>query len=191
MPVYRLFIAVDLPAEAQKILADWQQSLKNAKAVRWTRPEQIHLTLQFLGDVPVEAVDAIPRALQATVSAAPVFQFKLAGVGVFPNFKAPRIVWAGITEGAEQLASLYRAVIAATEPLGFAPESRPFKPHLTIGRVQNWAQSNDYAQIAATVQNCPAHPGATVTVNHLTLMRSELKPAGPIYTPLAKIGLGR
>lgn len=189
MPNHRLFIAVDLPAEVRKVLADQQQQLKQAKAVRWTRPEQIHLTLQFLGDVPVEAVDAIPRALQSAVSVLPAFQFNLTGVGVFPNFKAPRIVWAGITEGAEQVALLYRAVITATRPLGFTPESRPFTPHLTIGRVQTWARLDDYAQISAAIRNCPAHAAATVTVDHVTLFRSELKPSGPIYTPLAKIGL--
>lgn len=189
-PHYRLFIAVDLPPETLQALAQTQKRLKSAKAVRWTKPQQIHLTLQFLGDTPAARVEAIAHALQREVSPLPAFSLTLNGVGVFPNLKRPRIIWAGLAGQSDALQALHRAVIAATQTVGFIPEKRPFKPHLTIGRVQKWANPGDYAAIRQTIQRAPIAEIAAFSVDHISLIRSRLTPAGPIYTQLTRIDLG-
>ena len=187
---YRLFIAVDLPPEARQSLAQVQSRLKSAGAIRWTKPQQIHLTLQFLGDTPATQVEAITHALQRKVSPLPPFPLTLNGVGVFPNLKRPRIVWAGITGEGDALKALHRAVISATQTVGFQAEERPFKPHLTIGRVQKWAKPANYAAIRQVIQRSPVTEIAAFPVDHISLIRSQLTPAGPIYTQLAGIDLG-
>jgi 2'-5' RNA ligase len=189
MTEYRLFIAIELPKTTKEALAKVQDHLKGARAVRWTRPEQIHLTLQFLGNVPIEKMEAIIDALQATVPHLVPFELTLTGVGAFPNLKRPRVIWAGVSNSISPLQDLHRAVIVATKTVGFKPEERPFKPHLTFGRVQKWAGRNDYAQIQQVIQDTQVGYIATFSVDHIGLIRSQLKPEGPIYTTLATINL--
>ncbi len=188
---YRLFIAVDLPPEARQSLAKVQSRLKSAGAIRWTKPQQIHLTLQFLGDTPATQVEAITNALQRKVSPLPAFSIRLNGVGVFPNLKRPGIIWAGVTGEGDALKSLHHAVIAATQTVGFTPEKRPFKPHLTIGRVQKRAKPSDYAAIRQVIQHSTITEIAAFRIDHISLIRSQLNPAGPIYTQLARVDLSR
>ncbi len=187
---YRLFIAIDLSPEARQALAQVQGKLKSAGAVRWTKPQQIHLTLQFLGNTPAAQVEAITHALQRKVSPLSPFTLTLNGVGVFPNLKRPRIIWVGVTGKEDALKALHRAVISATQTVGFQAEKRPFKPHLTIGRVQKWAKPGDYAAIRQAIQRSPVTEIAACSVDHISLIRSRLTPAGPIYTQLAGIDLG-
>lgn len=187
---YRLFIAIELPSSAKMALGTVQGKLKSATAVRWINPNSIHLTLQFLGETPVTQVEVISEALRKTVPALAPFTLSLAGVGVFPNLKHPRIVWAGISDGADEVKTLNKAVIDVTRTIGFQPESRPFAPHLTIGRTQKWARNNDYAQIASEVKDCRVAHIDRFPVNRVGLIRSQLTPKGPIYTSLATIRLG-
>ncbi|HEY84882.1 MAG TPA: RNA 2',3'-cyclic phosphodiesterase [Chloroflexi bacterium] len=186
---YRLFIAIDLPPEARQSLARVQDKLKSVRAIRWAKPQQIHLTLQFLGDTPIARVEAISDALQLEVSSLSSLGLTLNGVGVFPNPKRPRIIWAGLGGEGDALKALHRAVISATQTVGFQAEKRPFKPHLTIGRVQKWAKSSDYAAIRQVIQRNPIAEIATFSVDHISLIRSQLKPTGPIYTQLARVDL--
>ena len=190
MPDYRLFIAVELPDEVQQELAGVQKQLQTAPAVRWTKPHQIHLTLQFLGNTPAEQVAPLSQALQETVGTVAGFNLLLAKIGAFPNAHRARIIWAGIATGKESLQQLYQAVINATQSLGFEPEKRAFKPHLTIGRVQKWATPRDLSGIAKTLRQTEVGSIAAFPVNQIALIKSELKPSGPVYTPLAHINLG-
>ncbi len=161
------------------------------RAVRWTKPAHIHLTLQFLGDVPVGRVDAIVDALNQTAPSVAAFDLSPAGVGAFPGLKRPRIIWVGVaSSAAEAPASLHRAVIRATQTVGFTPEARPFSPHLTIGRVQKWAGKTDYARIADIITRTPIESVGGFTVRRISLVRSQLKPTGPVYTTLAEVPMG-
>jgi len=191
MTHYRLFIAVELPPDVRQSLGRVQEKMKSVRAIRGTKPQQIHLTLQFLGDTPTAKVDAIAEALQHTVSPLSPFSVTLNGIGAFPNLKRPRVIWTGVSGQVDELKTLHRAVLDATKTVGFEPESRPFKPHLTFGRVQKWAKFNDYTNIRQVVERSQIGEIAAFQVAHIGLIRSQLKPSGPIYTELARIDLTR
>ncbi len=188
MPNYRLFIAIELPAEAQMALRNVQRALPKLPAVRWTNPANIHLTLQFLGDYPAARVETLLNALRSAESNPP-FELTLATIGAFPNLKRPRIIWAGVTGDTAALTALHRAVVSATAALGFAAEKRPFKPHLTLGRVKPWARGNDHRAIAAALNGATVGDIATVPVGKFSLIRSQLTREGAIYTPLGSVFL--
>ena len=185
---YRLFIAITLPREAQMSLAEIQRRLSPLKAVRWTKFTLIHLTLQFLGDTPTTLLPELSAALTDAVSGLPPFTLSLATVGTFPNLRRPRIVWAGVTQ-TEMLSNLYHAVTTATASVGIPADKKPFKPHLTIGRVQKWARGDDFRHIAATIEQANIGDIAAFSVEHIALIRSQLTRQGPIYTPEAQISL--
>ncbi len=191
MPEYRLFIAIELPAVIKSALETVQQTYTRVAAVRWTTPQQIHLTLQFLGNVPIKNVEHIIAALRASkIPTLHSFDLTLATVGAFPNTKRPRIIWVGVTtnEG-DSFNALYQSVIASTQTVGFEPEHRAFKPHLTIGRVQKWARARDYRQIEHALGQTNVGQIGTFRVTHISLIRSQLTKQGPIYTTLAKVFL--
>ena len=185
---HRLFIAIELPAETQSALANVQRALSPLAAVRWTNTANIHLTLQFLGDTDTALIPALSAALAETVAAVPVFSLSLATVGAFPNLKRPRIIWAGVGTSAA-LTALHRAVTTATATVNIPADKKPFKPHLTIGRVRNRARGGDFRAIAAAVSRENIGEIATVRVAHISLIRSQLTRRGPIYTPLAEFQL--
>ena len=186
---YRLFIAVELPPDARRALAAIPPALDCGRAVRWTKPENIHLTLQFLGNTPAGRVEAIVAALKETVPPLSPFRLTLAGVGAFPNARRPRVVWVGVGGETGRLAELHRAVITATRTVGFRLENRPFKPHLTIARVQKWAGRSDYARIEAALRDSDIGEVAALPVESVALIRSQLRPQGARYTTLAVIPL--
>lgn len=169
-------------------LRNVQRALPKLPAVRWTKPANIHLTLQFLGDYPAVQVEMLLDALQS-VETHPPFELTLATTGAFPNLKRPRIIWAGVTGETAALTALHRAVVSATAALGFEAEKRPFKPHLTLGRVKAWARSNDHRAIAAALNETTVGTIATVAVEKFSLIRSQLTREGAIYTPLGSVFL--
>jgi RNA 2',3'-cyclic 3'-phosphodiesterase len=188
----RSFVAVELDDNAREALTRLQGELKRLspnRTVRWTKPETIHLTLQFLGDVPPGDVDALGTALQAACTGLPGFDMTLQGLGVFPNPKRPRIVWVGISERSGVLRDLQRRVGEALAPLGFPPEKRPFKPHLTIGRAARDAAQSDLQQVGALMGKIDVPKLAVVPVDHVCLMKSDLRPSGAVYTPLKVVTL--
>jgi 2'-5' RNA ligase len=133
----RLFIAADLPAAVRARLGEAQRSLAALPFdVRWTRPDGIHLTFTFLGEVPADRADGIRAALRTSGcrGMAPV-ALAARGVGVFPDRGRPRVIWAGIVGEVEAAGRVKRTIDEALVPLGVTPEERPFRPHLTLGRV--------------------------------------------------------
>jgi 2'-5' RNA ligase len=188
----RSFVAVELSDEVRQALAAVQRDLKVQAppgAVRWTRPDSIHLTLQFLGDILPDQVEAIAGALRAACAGRAPFAFELAGAGVFPNLNRPRVVWVGVVEPSGALSALQQRVVQALAPLGFVPEERGFSPHLTIGRAARDAGSRDLAALGALVARAGIGSLGRVAVNAVNLMKSDLKPDGAVYTPLAVIPL--
>jgi 2'-5' RNA ligase len=190
----RSFVAVELTDAARRALAGVQRDLKTQAppgAVRWTRPDSIHLTLQFLGDILPEQVEAVAGALDAACAGRAPFAFELAGAGVFPNLNRPRVVWVGVVEPSGALAALQQRVAQALAPLGFSPEERAFTPHLTIGRAARDAGPRDLAALGALVARAGIGSLGRVDVDHVNLMKSNLKPDGAVYTPLAVIPLAK
>jgi 2'-5' RNA ligase len=186
MDSVRAFIAIELPPAILKALGDLQDRLKQdvpPKLVRWVRPQGIHLTLKFLGDVPQAKVDAIAEALQDACAPHAPFSLSVGGMGCFPNPRRPRVVWVGVDEPSGALVRLQRDVERAIGPLGFPPEKRRFSPHLTLGRVKG----RDRDAVVALGEYVSR---ATVRVGELQaeavhVMRSELLPGGAVYTELA------
>lgn len=191
---WRLFAALELPAEWQTYLARLIDSLKNevtSEAVRWARPAGIHLTLKFYGEVRADMAPALEAALRQAAAGYAPLALTLAGLGVFPALRAPRVVWVGVTGDLTPLMELQRAVETGAAALGFAPEARGFAPHLTLGRIGGRLSPAD----SQTLQRALAAPlsggPAPAAFTGLSLMRSELRgPGGARYTCLAQIDFG-
>ena len=186
MDTVRAFIAIELTPTILNALGDLQDRLKQdvpPKVVRWVRPQGIHLTLKFLGDVPGAQIAAVAEALQeACVPHAP-FSFSIGGMGCFPNPRRPRVVWVGVDEPSGALARLQRDVERAIGPLGFPPEQRRFSPHLTLGRVKG-GDRDAVASLGEYVSRAKVRVGE-MQAEAVHLMRSELLPGGAVYTELA------
>lgn len=158
-----------------------------ARNVAWVAPENLHVTLKFLGSVEEERLPAVGGTLAAVASAVRGFELAIAGLGAFPTVTRPRVVWAGLTAGAEPLASLAAAVEVALEPLGFAREERPFVGHVTLGRVREPRRDPG---LTRALTAAPGRSFGRMAVDRLTLMRSDLSPRGARYTPLGSWPLG-
>jgi 2'-5' RNA ligase len=192
MPGIRSFVAIELPDEARKALGSLQRDLRGRvppDAVRWTRPESIHLTLNFLGDVAPGSIEQIVAALQEVSAAHSTFAFEIAGVGVFPDPKRPRVVWAGVSESSGVLVALQNDAARLLAPLGFEPEKRPFKPHLTLGRAGRHASPHELAELGEVIAQTKVGTLARVSVDHISLMKSDLRPSGAVYSQQAVISL--
>lgn len=131
----RLFIAVRLPEPLRTALGeDCARLSRELEFAKWVHPEDYHITLQFLGDTGRERIPALIDALKAAAAEASPFKLELSRAGTFGTAKAPRVLWAGVAGDRTALEALHRRVVAATGPLGFVPENRPYSPHITLAR---------------------------------------------------------
>jgi 2'-5' RNA ligase len=190
-PSVRLFVAVDLSEAAREAIAAEQRRIAaaisgTASSLKWVKPEQAHLTLVFLGNVDPALAASVVETFRADVGLPP-FDLVLEGVGVFPPRGAPRVLWVGASEGAEEVTLLQRELAARVERLGIALEQRPFHPHLTIGRWRDSRPPDRDRAVGAARKGVLAR----VHVESATLYQSKLSPAGPAYTPLAHANLTR
>jgi len=182
----RTFIAIELTPAILKRIGDLQARLKEDVPhglVRWTRPGGIHLTLKFLGEVPVTQVDAIAEAMREACTPYASFSFAVGGLGCFPNPRRPRVIWVGVDEASGVLARLQRDVERAIKPLGYPPERRGFSPHLTLGRVKG--RDRDALQALGTYVSRAQVRVGEMRATSVSLMRSDLLPGGAVYTELA------
>lgn len=188
MALIRTFIAIAVDDRLRDALAEVQQHLREVGAgVAWVRPAGMHLTLKFLGDVEDTRVPEIAAAMAPVAAASVPFAATLAGTGVFPAPRRPRVLWAGITTGADALAALAAGIDDALTPLGFPRETRPFSPHLTLGRVKD---PGDHHALLARLGTYAETEFGTTPVREITLYRSDLSPQGATYTALATAPLG-
>ena len=185
----RLFIAVDLDDAARAAMGAEQKRVAAAmgdarSSVKWVKPEQMHLTLVFLGEVSEGHAPAIVDSVNQPV-AMPAFGITFQGLGVFPSHGGPRALWVGITDGGAELSELQREIARRVTDAGIVLESRPFHPHLTLGR---WRQSrpSDRRRILSA-----SRPDVVtrVAVPVATLYQSRISSAGPTYTALARANL--
>ncbi len=187
MPGYRSFVCIELPEEIKKKLAELQSRLRPlAKgSVSWPKPEGLHLTLKFLGDVDPGRLDAAADALLAGCAESHGFHVSLRGTGGFPDLRAPRVLWAGLSEPSGELKKLQLRMEQAFLANGFAAEERPFSPHLTIARVK---APREVAALARQWQDTVLED-LCFSVQEVVLMRSDLRPEGAAYTPLRRARL--
>jgi len=184
----RCFIAVELDESVKTELGRLQKRL--AKQLRgdefginWVKPERIHLTLKFLGDVDDTLIPEICSAVSEAAEHFSPFEIELSGLGCFPpNNRPARVLWAGITTGAETLGELAEAIDLNLGVLDFGPETRKFSPHLTLARIK---QPNAGKSVRNLVEQSPVDIIAGQTVGEITVFQSELTRSGPIYTSLA------
>ena len=190
----RSFIAVELPSAARDAVERVMRDLRATAGdgVRWVRPEGIHLTLKFLGDIDVDSVPAISTALDRCAAFAAPFDLIVEGVGVFPNARRPRVVWVGLGRALESLQGLQQSVERELEALGFARERRAFTPHLTLGRVRDGVSAQQGRALSEAIAGASVQPGVDLPVRELALMKSDLRPTGAVYTRLhaARLGIG-
>jgi 2'-5' RNA ligase len=183
----RLFVAVGLPPGHRASLAGVCERGRRG-GVRWVGPENVHLTLKFLGDVDEALLADLKAALAAVAAAAEPFALSLKAGGCFPNARAPRVIWIGLAEGAEEAVALAAAVERALEPLGFAREKRPFRPHLTIGRVKDVQAGAPTA--ANKIERLKEYDVPPATAEAVALIKSTLTPEGSIYEEIGRFRLG-
>jgi 2'-5' RNA ligase len=176
----RAFVAVFPPPEVRKEIHASARRLLSGYQVRWVRPENVHLTLKFLGDVREEALDGICAALGEVCAEYAPFDVGLMGLGAFPSARRARILWAGAGVGSDLLRSLAADVDAALVLLGFESEERPYTPHLTLGRIRGRPASLDLP---------PAAKGPGFRAERVELMESTLTSEGAVYKTLKAFAL--
>jgi 2'-5' RNA ligase len=187
----RLFVALEPPEPVRRRLAAVADELRRAAGragdeVRWVRPENVHLTLQFLGAVPEERVAAVEAALRDAAAGGRPLSLSLHGAGGFPNARRPRVLWAGLEGDLAPLAALAADLGARLAKLGFPPEDRPFSPHLTLGRAREGRGAPGLAGALARAAQAEATPWRAT---ELVLFESHLSPRGPRYEAVARIAL--
>lgn len=181
----RTFIAIDLPDEVKAYLTAVSKELSRQLpkgAVRWVKPEQMHLTLRFLGDTAVSQLNLLYDTLDTNLAEAKPFTLKLSQLGAFPNKERPRVIWVGIGGEMKALNLTQSQVVQAVTSLNFPPDKLKFKPHLTLGRVKNLDGFKN-KKWGGRVESL----AFGVTAVHL--IQSELNQSGPIYKTLHSINL--
>lgn len=185
---WRTFCAIELSAEVQERLAEHAQQLrqKNPKAsASWSKPENVHLTLKFFGNVPTQNVTQISAAGSRVASEFSSFQIRIGGTGVFPRRSRPQVLWIGVEDSSGRLSDLQQRLEEEFAREGFAKEDRGFRPHLTIARLR---RPEDARQLAE--DHIQTKFGfIELPVNEFVLFRSELSPKGSIYTVISKHAL--
>ncbi len=188
----RTFIAIPLSPLVVTKLGNVQRALRRTcpeQAVSWVKPENIHLTLFFLGDIVPERRAPVEAALSVVARHVHPFTFSVQGMGAFPNLNRPRVIWVGIEEPTGQLALLHRAVNEAMANVGFQPEDRRFSPHLTLARIRQRASREEAQAMGEAVRRAEVGHLGDVTVEELVFFRSVLKSSGAEYTPLARFAI--
>jgi RNA 2',3'-cyclic 3'-phosphodiesterase len=183
----RCFIAVEIPGALKKLVAETTEVLKKFGAdVRWVPAEHVHITLKFLGDTEESLVVRICDALSERLSSYSPFYINISGVGYFPDIRRPRVIWVGIEES-PALNRLASDVESEMSGLGYSREGRAFSPHLTIGRVRS---RKGIPAMMKGLEKLAAASFGSLEIGRVTLMKSELRPAGAEYSRLAEISFG-
>jgi RNA 2',3'-cyclic 3'-phosphodiesterase len=183
----RLFIAIELPEDVRQAIAKVQQQLQTSGAdANWTRPEGIHLTLKFLGDVPEAKVAGVLQGMTDAAQGTGTLRFEVSGAGAFPSAKAPRVLWLGLTGDTARLAALQRAVEDAMAAAGFEREERNFSPHLTLARIRFPRPRDNWERRIEGIRDVRL---GGFDADRVSLMKSELHPGGAVYTEVGGVDL--
>ena len=187
----RTFIAVDVPDMVKSALGDLTGGLREEglSEVRWTRPQGIHLTLKFLGNIDPLMASGILDGMKTAVQGKAPFQLGLGSLGVFPNIAKPRVIWMGLAGELEQLRLLQEAVEEQTLALGFSRDKRGFTPHLTLGRIRNSLPAPKREILSQAINTTSFPSSLSWQVREANLIHSTLTPEGAIYRKLGTVPL--
>jgi 2'-5' RNA ligase len=184
----RSFLAIELPEAIRRKIEEVQKDLKLSHAdVRWVSPEKIHLTLKFFGSIDESRIDPIVKSIGGPTQTSSPFSLAVRGMGAFPRLKNPRVIWMGLVDEKEILPSFQRELEKELRKIGFESEDRPFHPHLTLGRMKS-NQGRD--ELIGRMEKYREEQFGDFQVEKVVLFKSDLRPSGPIYTPLKELRLG-
>lgn len=184
----RTFIAVDLGKTIRDRAIALQEKLaRTGTEVKWVEPENLHVTLLFLGEVDDRELPKVCRIVADGARNQPPFLLSIETLGCFPNPRRPRVVWIGVGEGTQPLTSLHDALETPLLELGYRREERRYTPHITLGRVKS---DRSTEALAAALAKQAYWKGGETTVQEILVMSSELKSQGPVYTVLSRAKLG-
>ncbi|HEY8459213.1 MAG TPA: RNA 2',3'-cyclic phosphodiesterase [Blastocatellia bacterium] len=182
----RTFIAIEIPYEIKSALAAMQTELRRAGAdVSWVKPENLHLTLNFLGEVDEGRIVEVEKVCVSLAAEFRPFTLNVNDAGVFPNARQPRALWAGLSGEIENVYEMRRRLDEKLSLIGFQREEKKFHPHLTIGRLKSSKKTRELLALAGAHQL----PELSFVVTEIVLMKSELHPAGSKYSPIARARL--
>jgi len=189
-PTWRVFCAITLPAflreQIEAHIARSREAVPGARA-SWNRDEKLHLTIKFLGDIPTDKVGALAPAAARAVDGIHAFSLAAAGCGAFPSRGQPRVLWIGVLDETGELARLHRRLDEECAALGFPREQRAFRPHLTIARVRHSEAAGKLAEVHKQL----GFPRVEFPVSELTVIRSELRREGSLYTDISRHPLAK
>ncbi|MDL1962822.1 MAG: RNA 2',3'-cyclic phosphodiesterase [Deltaproteobacteria bacterium] len=183
----RTFIAFKVPKNIISSIKKIQEDIKSyAFKIRWVDPEKIHLTLKFLGNINYTDIEKVGETLINTVNNYAPISLAVKGAGVFPCIKHPRVIWVGITGEVKKLAGIQKGIEKNLEKLGFPREKRPFKAHLTLGRIKG---KIDPKKLLDAMKKNEEFESELFIADKIFLFKSDLQPTGSVHTELKSISL--
>lgn len=188
---HRLFMAIELTDKARSRFVLVQDELREKLppgALRWVRPENLHLTLHFIGGVDSASIPPLREALQAGAGERGPFELRARGTGCFPDHRRPRVIWAGF-ESSPEAKELHRSLGRQLVSRGFEPETRPYTPHLTLAYLKKRLPAELPGQTGTLLKETDPEPIANFPVDKIALLESVLTPSGPVYSRLTAASL--
>ena len=183
----RAFIAIELNSDTQEGLARIQSELRSARAdVKWVKPQNIHLTLKFLGNIDSSQAEKIKQILDEIGNKFKSFESDLNELGAFPKPNSPRVIWVGMQKGKDQVISIVNDLENKISEIGILREDRTFHPHVTLGRLRS---PHNRSGLVEFLEKNKTIPPLNFTADKIVLFKSTLTPQGPIYEPLAQVSL--
>lgn len=184
----RSFVAIELGTWMQSRIDEVVTTLKKSGSlpVRWVAAKNIHLTIKFLGESDLGKIKRLEAILQSYLKTVKPFGIHVGGLGTFPQTGNPRVIWMGIQAPAS-LVELAESVEAIASELGYEAENRRFSPHLTLGRINDFARPDKLLFLRNLIHKTRVESLGTIAVDHIILMKSLLTPGGPVYSPLANL----
>jgi len=186
----RAFIAIELPGEIKDFLSRAQERLKTSAAdVKWVEPENIHLTLKFLGEIDDKKLNKILRIIEDLANGRDAFSMRLSSIGAFPKIDFPRVIWVGIDKGERETEEIAKGLEERIAKIGIPKEKRPFSSHITIGRTRSTLNREKLVQELFKLRDGFGRENLEFPVTKITLFKSTLTPAGPNYQVLKEASL--
>lgn len=186
----RAFIAIELPQKIKESLEQLQNKLKIAAAdLKWVRPENIHLTLKFLGEIDAQKQEEITKIIEAIADKTNPFSLSIRSLGAFSRMNFPRVIWVGLDKGAQEAEKICLALEEKISKLGIPKEERPFSAHITLGRVKSNLNREKLVQLLDNLRDYFKAGNTEFRVERITFFKSTLTPKGPCYEILKAVNL--
>ena len=187
----RVFVAVGISDDARQQLIDAVDRIRSQvpDGIQWANPAGMHLTLKFLGNIPASGLDPLLDCLVPVGQESDPFRLNLSNLGMFPNHRKPRVLWAGVEGNLDALSRLQQSAENAINALGYPPEQRPFRPHITLGRPRRSVSDSQLGRIGRVVSGVASPEAVSWKVRSIDVMQSELHPSGARYTVLGSVEL--